>query len=195
VHVYLGVAAGILLMVHAGTHPSNWLTTALHTAFDFALATGLFGSVVYYYVPRMMTSIEEEPLLLEDLCDRRQQLLDEIARIQESKDRLRSLVQSQVSPRFRSLRFLLRQYIYCEELQKLRDEAPAFLAQIQDLSVDERAALQEIIKDSVVLRRVESLIYLHRLLKLWLTAHIISTTFMLVLMVVHIVQVVFFSTR
>jgi len=42
---------------------------------------------------------------------------------------------------------------------------------------------------------VESLIYLHRLLKVWLAPHVVSTSLMLALLVVHIVQVVFFNVR
>jgi hypothetical protein len=42
---------------------------------------------------------------------------------------------------------------------------------------------------------VESLIYLHRLLKVWLAPHVISTSVMLALLVVHIVQVIFFKVR
>ena len=48
---------------------------------------------------------------------------------------------------------------------------------------------------TATLRRVESLIYLHRLLRVWLAPHVISTSVMLALMMVHIVQVVFFKLR
>jgi len=51
------------------------------------------------------------------------------------------------------------------------------------------------VERSAVLRRVEALIYLHRLLKVWVAPHVIATSIMLALMVVHIVQVVFFNVR
>jgi hypothetical protein len=51
------------------------------------------------------------------------------------------------------------------------------------------------IERSATLRRVEALIYLHRFLKVWLAPHVISTSVMLALMVVHIVQVIFFKVR
>jgi hypothetical protein len=47
----------------------------------------------------------------------------------------------------------------------------------------------------VTLRRVESLVYLHQLLKLWLAPHVVATSLMLALMLVHVVQVVFFAVR
>jgi hypothetical protein len=47
----------------------------------------------------------------------------------------------------------------------------------------------------VLLRRADSLIYLHQLLKLWLAPHVVATSLMLMLMLVHIAQVVFFAVR
>jgi hypothetical protein len=51
------------------------------------------------------------------------------------------------------------------------------------------------IEKRAMLRRVELLIYLHRLLKTWIVPHVISTSVMLALMVVHVAQVIFFRVR
>ena len=66
------------------------------------------------------------------------------------------------------------------------------------LGLDERAKrnlLLHAIETMVTVRRVEALIYLHRLLRAWIAPHVISTSLMLALMCVHIVQVVFFNVR
>jgi hypothetical protein len=60
---------------------------------------------------------------------------------------------------------------------------------------EQRNLLLKAIERSATLRRVEALIYLHRLLKVWVAPHVISTSVMLALMVVHIVQVAFFKVR
>jgi hypothetical protein len=60
---------------------------------------------------------------------------------------------------------------------------------------DKRNLFLKAIERSATLRRVESLIYLHRLLKVWLAPHVISTSVMLALLLVHIIQVVFFKVR
>jgi hypothetical protein len=52
-----------------------------------------------------------------------------------------------------------------------------------------------VVEATATLRRVDSLIYLHQLLKLWLAPHVVSTSLMLALMVVHIVQVIFFTVK
>jgi hypothetical protein len=55
--------------------------------------------------------------------------------------------------------------------------------------------LIEAIETTATLRRVDALIYLHQLLKLWLAPHVVSTSLMLALMLVHIFQVVYFRAH
>jgi hypothetical protein len=45
------------------------------------------------------------------------------------------------------------------------------------------------------MRRVDALIYLPQLLKLWLAPHVLVTSLMLALMLVHIIQVIYFLAR
>src|SRR5258707_12084417 len=66
-HIYLGVLAGIVLLMHGGSHGGSWLTLVLMLWFDAVIVTGLFGLFCYLVVPRIMTSIEGDPLLIEDL--------------------------------------------------------------------------------------------------------------------------------
>jgi hypothetical protein len=58
-----------------------------------------------------------------------------------------------------------------------------------------RRSLMEAVETTATLRRVDSLIYLHQLLKLWLAPHVVSVSIMLALLCVHIVQVVLFTVR
>jgi hypothetical protein len=98
---------------------------------------------------------------------------------------------------FFSPAYLIGQYLKREELTaslaKSRLLFKNVLAAIDDK--EKRSLLLKAIERAATLRRVESLIYLHRLLKAWLAPHVISTSVMLALMLVHIVQVVFFKVR
>jgi hypothetical protein len=67
------------------------------------------------------------------------------------------------------------------------------MAAIEDK--EKRGLALKALERMATLRRVEALIYLHRLLKVWIAPHVISTSVMLVLMLAHIVQVVFFNVR
>jgi Fe-S-cluster-containing dehydrogenase component len=198
VHVYVGALVGLILMLHAGTRTGGLLTTTLYIAFDFVIATGLFGIASYVIAPRIMTSIEGEPLLVEDLTGRKAELekeLDEI--MKESEGWLREEIEERVVKRFQTLSFLMRQFTRREPLTKLLAEARAqFKERLTRLATaEERTLLLSAVETAVTMRRVDALIYLHKILKIWIKPHVISTSAMLALMIVHVIQVVYFAVK
>ena len=97
-HVYLGVIAGIVLLLHGGRSSGGLLTSMLMVSFDLVIVSGLFGIACYIIVPRIMTSIEGDPLLFEDLTARREELRETLARIDTSDNELRRLIERQGAP-------------------------------------------------------------------------------------------------
>ena len=196
-HVYVGAAAGVALLLHGGKTTGGLLTSLLMISFDAVIVTGLFGTLVYLVAPRVMTSIEGEPLLVEDLRARREELRETLADIgQRSNEQLREFIRRKVRGKVFAFRYLLRQYLRREELTELLAAARGeYEAEARGLDPESRQLLLEAIEATVTLRRVDSLIYLHQLLKLWLAPHVVATSLMLALMFVHVVQVVFFAAR
>jgi len=197
-HIYLGVIAGIVLLLHGGSHGGGLLTSTLMVSFDLVILSGLFGLACYLIVPRIMTSIEGDPLLIEDLEARRNELREELATIaSKGDDEMRGLLDGSVRRHFLPIGYLLRQYTRREELTTLLARARLrFKSELSALEDKEKRNLfLRAIERTATLRRVESLIHLHRLLKVWVAPHVISTSLMLALMVVHVVQVVFFHVR
>jgi chromosome segregation and condensation protein ScpB len=136
--------------------------------------------------------------LIEDLEGRQAELRQELADISDKADEpTRELIDRKMRRHFFSLSYLLRQYLRREELSamlaKARLQFRTEMAAIEDK--EKRGLALKALERMATLRRVEGLIYLHRLLKVWIAPHVISTSVMLVLMVVHIVQVVFFNVR
>jgi hypothetical protein len=195
-HVYVGVIAGVVLLLHGGRSSGGLLTSMLMVSFDLVILSGLFGIACYLIVPRIMTSIEGDPLLFEDLKARREELRETLALIDVSDNELRQLIKGKVRRRFLSFSYLLRQYVRREPLSALlaqaREEFRIAAAPLSDLN---RLRLIEAVETSATLRRVDALIYLHQMLKLWLAPHVVTSALMLVLLVVHVIQVVFFATR
>jgi hypothetical protein len=194
-HVYLGVIAGVVLLLHGGRSSGGVLTSTLMVSFDLVILSGLFGIACYLIVPRIMTSIEGDPLLIEDLQARREELRQTLALIDISNKELRQLIQGRVRKRFLSLSYLLRQYIRREPLSALLAEAREEFGAAPLSDPNARVTLIEAVETSATLRRVDALIYLHQLLKLWLAPHVVTSGLMLALLVIHIIQVVFFATR
>ena len=198
IHVYLGALAGLILMLHAGSRTGGLLTTSLYFAFDAVILSGLFGIASYIVAPRILTSIEGEPLLVEDLVARREELQQELEEIEkQSEGWLKEDIEERVVKPFRTLSFLMRQFTRREALTALLADARApFKDRLTRLATnEERTLLQRAVETAVTLRRVDALIYLHKILKIWIAPHVISTAVMLALMVVHIIQVVYFAVK
>lgn len=196
-HAYLGVIAGILLLLHGGWRGGGLLTTSLMISFDLVILTGLWGIFVYYFAPRMLTKIEEQPLLLDDLLLRREELSNEIATATAAaSDNVRAVIEKRVLPKFLSFGYLLKQYTKRTPLRKQVDEARAeFEGDAQNLPPNEKASFLKAVEDAALMRRVDALIYMHRLLKSWLAPHVLITSLMLALMLVHIGQVIYFAAK
>jgi len=196
-HVYLGIIAAFVLLLHGGRDSGGLLTSLLMVSFDLVIVSGLFGIACYFIVPRIMTSIEGDPLLIEDLRARRRELHETLGLIDTSNDELRHLIKQKMRTRFFSLRYLMRQYVRREELTRMLAEArDEFQDDAQGLSDPKlRRSLMEAVETTATLRRVDSLIYLHQLLKLWLAPHVVSASIMLALLFVHITQVVLLTVR
>ncbi len=197
-HIYIGVLAGVLLLVHGGSSSGGLLTTSLMVSFDLVIATGIFGAACYVIVPRFMTRIEREPLLLEDLEARREELRAELVRATDetANPELNRLIQKKVRRRFLGLRYLLRQYLGKADLQAmLADAREEFRDSAKGMSRIDDARLMAAVENAATLRRVDALCYLHQLLKLWVAPHVLFTSVMLILMLIHIAQVVYFNVR
>jgi Fe-S-cluster-containing dehydrogenase component/CRP-like cAMP-binding protein len=194
-HGYLGVIAGIVLLLHGGTSSGGALTTALMISFDLVILTGLFGILIYYFAPRLLTRIEGQPLLIEDLMARREELSNELGEaIAASSPDARELIGKRFLPRIFSLRFLLRQYFRRETLDQLISNTNReFERAVSGLSPYERGNLFSALEKAATIRRVDALVYLHQALKLWLAPHVVFTSLMLALMGVHIIQVTYFA--
>jgi Fe-S-cluster-containing dehydrogenase component/CRP-like cAMP-binding protein len=197
-HCYIGALAGVVLFFHAGNSTGGLLTTALYLAFDLVIISGLFGIASYIVAPRLMTSIEGEPLLIEDLAGRRDELKQELAEILSKTDGwLKEEIEERVIKKFSRFSFLMRQVKRKEPLTSLLANARrAFKDRLTRLATsEERALLLRAVEAQVTLSRVEALIYLHQILKVWIAPHVVSTSLMLALMVVHIIQVVYFAVK
>jgi Fe-S-cluster-containing dehydrogenase component/CRP-like cAMP-binding protein len=196
-HSYLGVIAGAILLLHGGSDSGGALTTALMISFDLVILTGLFGILCYFVAPRMLTKIEGQPLLIEDLLARREELSEELgATMAAASPEAQKLIRKLVLKRCLSLPFLVRQYLRTESLEQIINAVNRELKPTAaSLSAYERGNFFSAVEKAVTMRRVDALIYLHQSLKLWLAPHVIATSLMLALMLVHIVQVLYFLAR
>jgi Fe-S-cluster-containing dehydrogenase component/CRP-like cAMP-binding protein len=197
-HVYFGAIAGIVLLLHSGTHTGGLLTTFLYFSFDAVILSGVVGVASYLLAPRILTRIEGEPLLVEDLEGRQKELVSDLkSTLEKSEGWVREEIEKRIHPRFLSRAFLFRQLFSKEDLKALqaksREEFKERTTRIA--TEDERELLLDSIETAVTLRRVDALLLLHRLMRWWIPVHVVSTALMLSLLIVHVIQVTFFMIR
>ncbi len=182
-HVYIGAIAGVVLLLHSGTRTGGLLTSLLYIAFDLTIISGLVGVIAYVVAPRIMTRIEGEPLLVEDLEKRREELRQDVhGRFTEKSDGwLKEEIRDRVYPRFLSNGFLWRQIWRREELKALLAQARQEFKDrtTRTATEEERDLLIAAVEAAVTLRRVDALLALHWLLRVWIPMHIVATALML----------------
>jgi len=197
-HAYVGAIAGVFLLLHSGGHTGGLLTSLLYVALDLTIISGLIGVITYVVAPRIMTRIEGEPLLVEDLEKRRDELRHDTRTVYEKSDGwLKEEIRDRVYGRFLSNGFLWRQLWRREELKALLAQARQEFKErtTRTATEEERDLLLAAVEAAVTLRRVDALLALHWLLRFWIPMHIAATALMLALMLVHVGQVVFFKVR
>jgi hypothetical protein len=195
VHSYLGVIAGIVLLLHGSRGSGGMLTTALMISFDLVILTGLFGILCYFFAPRMLTKIEGSPLLIDDLMARRQELNEEIRTgLATSSNEARELIKQRVLSHFLSFGYLMRQYLKREDFATMTESARhEFQYAADELPETELDGFFHVVELAAISRRTDALIYLHQVLKLWVAPHVLVTSLMLALMLIHIIQVIYFA--
>ena len=122
---------------------------------------------------------------------------DAEATLDKAEGWLKDEIRDKVYPRFFSRGYLWRQLFAGVELKASLAAAREEFKERTTRTVtdDERELLLSAVATAVTLRRVDALLLLHKSLRLWIPAHVVSTALMLSLMIVHIVQVVFFAVN
>ena len=194
-HIYLSVLVLVFVVLHSGFAFSRApFNAVLMLSFYLVLGSGVVGFAIYKLGPKLLARIEGEGKLLEDITDRRRGLNLEVFELTHSgSDSFRRMVSDRVLPSVVTLAFLMRQYLKREPLAGLcAGMVESHAEEISRLPAEEQANMRRVIEDLVTARRLDAEYLLHRLLRIWLPAHVAFTAAMWLLIVVHVVIVMFF---
>ena len=90
----------------------------------------------------------------------------------------------------------MKQYLKREPLAKaLAAARKEFEPVAQHLPPTEKEEFYRTVEKAATIRRIDALVYRHRSLRMWIAPHVLTTSLMLALMLVHIGQVVFFLAK
>ncbi len=194
VHIYAGIVAAFAIAFHSGFHAGGPLTALLLALFWLTVASGLLGWWLARSVPRLLTAMEENPAILEDLLATR---AESIAGMQElaagASTGFRALVSERLMKDAVSWRRILRFY---ERRSTLAQELPAFQNEYKpallSLREHEQRAFGRAVEFALRANKMNAELFLQRLLRGWLTFHVVVTAAMFSLAAVHIVSVLYY---
>ncbi|MGD0299972.1 MAG: hypothetical protein ABSE86_23005 [Bryobacteraceae bacterium] len=187
-HIYLGIIAAFAIFYHCGLRAGGPQSAWLLAFFSLTIASGLMGWWFARNLPRLLTAIEETPAILEDLLSVRAECLQGMLELASAgSPEFRTLVEQrlmkQTSSWSRMFRFYRRRSTLSEELPAFQKEHASSLAHLRPL---EHRAFQRAAEYALRVNKMNAELLLQRVLRGWLTLHVVSTGGMFALAAVHI---------
>jgi hypothetical protein len=83
-HIYLGILAGVVLLLHTGFRFNDGIAVATFVLVAIVVFSGIAGAILYATVPRLLTEVESN-LTVAEISDQLNQLGRSMARIASGK--------------------------------------------------------------------------------------------------------------
>jgi hypothetical protein len=187
-HVYLGVVAAVAIFLHTSLRGGGVLTTCLLVLFYLTVGSGVVGWWFARTLPPLLTAIEETPAILEDLLATRADCLKGMLELAEGgspefKVLVRGRLMRETTSWGRMMRFYRRRSTLSQELPAFQQE---HAEPLEGLKLREQRAYQRAVEYALRVNKMNAELLLQRMLRGWLTFHVVSTGTMFGLAVVHI---------
>jgi hypothetical protein len=193
-HIYLGIVSAFAIFYHSGLRAGGPLSTWLLAFFSLTVVSGLMGWWFARKLPPLLSAIEESPAILEDLLSTRAECLQGMLELASggSAD-FRALVQQRLMKETASWSRMFRFY---QRRSTLAQELPAFQKEqtlsLERLQPQEQLAYQRAAEYALRVNKMNAELFLQRVLRGWLTVHIVSTGTMFGLAAVHIFTALYY---
>jgi hypothetical protein len=194
VHSYVGIVAAFAVLYHSSFRAGSLLTACLLGSFWFVGVSGGLGLLITRKVPRLLTAIEENPAIVEELLVTREECLRgmlELARAGSPEFRLE--VEKRLLKETASWTRIVRFY---RNRSTLSHELPAFQkeheAALRGVKPHEQRPFQRAAEYALRVNKMNAELFLQRVLRGWLTLHMTSTAAMFGLAAVHVFSVLYY---
>ena len=187
VHLAFGMVAGVSAVLHSGPK----LGAPIHGAFLFAwillIITGIGGKLLSVFVPRRLTRIEDEALLVEDVVERNKAMRLEIEQLlQDADEKTVTLVNDIIprhikSPDWYGKRRMRRSAVV--------DQVYAAVDGDKQVPPEKKDWLKRIITCEVEEVFLDRMLTYHYLLRAWVPVHVALTTLCFPWLIFHVISV------
>jgi len=194
-HIYLGVLALIILVLHTGGRFNDKIAVATLILVAIVVVSGIVGAVFYVTVPRLLTEVESE-LTVDEISEQMNQLAKQMARIASGRSEpfqriYRQLIEEGTPGWLAGWRLLVARMRHRKGASS--DWAPL----LRLVPKDEEAELRQMLvvsrqRKELLLRLLFQSRY-KNVLESWLYVHVPFTVALLVFAVVHVVAVFYYG--
>src|ERR1043165_2385799 len=194
-HIYLGVLALIILVLHPGGRFNDKIAVATLILVAIVVVSGIVGAVFYVTVPRLLTEVESE-LTVDEISEQMNQLAKQMARIawgrSEPFQRIyRQLIDEGTPGWLAGWRLLVARMRHRKGASS--DWAPLLGLVPQDEEAELRQMLVVSRQRKELLLRLLFQSRYKNVLESWLYVHVPFTVALLVFAVVHVVAVFYYG--
>lgn len=187
VHLAFGMVAGVSAVLHSGPK----LGAPIHGAFLFAwillILTGIGGKLLSVFVPRRLTRIEDEALLVEDVVERNKAMRLEIEQLlQDADEKTVTLVNDIIPRHIKSPDWYGKQRM---RRSAVVDSVYAAVDGDKQVPADKKDWLKRIITCEVEEVFLDRMLTYHYLLRAWIPVHVALTTLCFPWLIFHVISV------
>ena len=194
VHIYAGIVASFAVLYHTGFRAGGPLTATLLACFSYTAVSGVLGLWISRKIPPLLTAMEENPAIVEELLETRAECLRGMLELAAGgSDDFGILVERRLLPETASWKRILRFY---RNRSTLAQELPAFRKDLEsaqlNLKSHDRRGFQRAAEYALHVNKMNAELFLQRILRGWLTLHMASTAAMFGLAAFHIFSVLYY---
>ena len=187
VHLSFGMVAGVAAVLHSGPKLGAPIHGAFLIAWELLIITGILGKLLSVYVPRRLTRIEDEALLVEDVVERQKAMRLEIEQLLvDADEKMVDLVNDVIPPKIKSPDW------YGKRRMKRHDVVDSVYKAIggdERVQPDKKDWLKRMVTCLVEEAFLDRMLTYHYLLRAWLPVHVALTTLCFPWLIFHVVSV------
>lgn len=192
VHLAFGMVAGVSAILHSGPKLGAPIHGAFLIAWLLLIGTGMAGKLLSVFVPRRLTRIEDEALLVEDVVERQKAMRLEIEQLlQDADEKTVTLVNETIpahikSPDWYGSRRMNRGAVV-DSVYKAIDGDGLIAKGV--IPADKKDWLRRIVTCEVEEVFLDRMLTYHYVLRAWVPVHVALTTLCFPWLIFHIVSV------
>ncbi len=192
VHLAFGMVAGVTAILHSGPKLGAPIHGAFLIAWELLILTGIVGKLISVYVPRRLTRIEDEALLVEDVAERQKAMRLEIEQLlTDCDDKLVHIVNDVIPKKIKAPDWYgkrrMKRHDVVESVYKAID-GEGMLAR-GEVPADKKDWLKRMITCLVEEEFLDRMLTYHYVLRAWVPVHVALTTLCFPWLIFHVVSV------